>query len=153
MLPRMLRQRIAKLTLRTKTSSISLAITALSLVAVAATGIVQLRNQIATEQRRTADSVALGFARAAELALAVRVVDGISTAPTINAQARQSRTTVIVTVAAAILGAIVLFLTLGAAMRRLQRLADASQSLSRGDFSFNIADRSDDEIGRLARSF
>src|SRR5436853_3615912 len=72
MLPRMLRQRIAKLTLRTKTSSISLAITALSLVAVAATGIVQLRNQIATEQRRTADSVALGFARAAELALTVR---------------------------------------------------------------------------------
>jgi two-component system, sensor histidine kinase and response regulator len=241
----MLRQRIAKLTLRTKTSSISLAITALSLVAVAATGIVQLRNQIAAEQRRTADSVALGFARAAELALSVRdaeeltrlangflrdetilfiaaygagnqplasavrdqkaweayrkgevdpercliarrqvdasagrdefnvetepdrsprtpavlsralgrVVVGISTAPTINAQARQSRTTVVVTVAAAIVGAIVLFLTFGAAMRRLQKLADASQSLSRGDFSFSIADRSEDEIGRLARSF
>ena len=38
-------------------------------------------------------------------------------------------------------------------MRRLQRLADASELMARGDFSGSINDKHKDEIGKLAGSF
>ena len=60
------------LTLRTKATAMMLSITTLSLIAVAVTGVVQVRRQITAEQHRTADTVAQGVGRAAELALVVR---------------------------------------------------------------------------------
>jgi NarL family two-component system sensor histidine kinase LiaS len=52
---------------------------------------------------------------------------------------------------AAILGMIFGFLTAWGMTRRLQRLADAAQAWSRGDFSVAVKDRSKDEIGQLSR--
>ena len=66
-----MRQWYAKLSLRTKISGIALLITTLSVAVVAVAGILQIRAQISVEERRSADSVALGFARASELAMAV----------------------------------------------------------------------------------
>ncbi len=221
---------------------------------VAATGVVQIRRLIAVEQRRGAESVALGVARASELALAVRdareltrlansflrddnvlfiaiyadgteplatavrdaapwdayrrgnvdrercvigeghidrsspsdefsgdpdtiggrpdaapapgatgdarkaaplgrVVVGISTAQAIAAQRSQTRLTIMVTIIAAFAGSVLIYLSLGAWLRRLQALADASQAISRGDFGEPVQDTSDDEIGMLGRSF
>jgi signal transduction histidine kinase/CheY-like chemotaxis protein/HPt (histidine-containing phosphotransfer) domain-containing protein len=247
----MLRKWYSKLGLRTKVSSIALAITSFSLAVVATAGMLQTRSQISAQEHRSADSVAQGIARAAELALTVgdqkelgrltasflrdpnilfiaaygkgdqpiasavrnqstwnaylhntaddhlcilgeqivqgtvqpdeftneeefelvagpataakpaapqlrtigRVVVGMSTAPAIEAQMRENRATMAATAVAAIVGATVLFFTLGSWMRRLQRLANASQAISRGDFTGSIEDRHDDEIGRLAQSF
>jgi signal transduction histidine kinase/CheY-like chemotaxis protein/HPt (histidine-containing phosphotransfer) domain-containing protein len=240
----------AGLSLRTKITCITVLTTILSLTAVATLGIFQIGREIASEQHRTADSVALGVARASELAMTVRdgkeltrlannflrdenvlfvaiyepdatkplamaVRDGtsweqfcsgmvdqhlgvvgahsidsyadtnefsgdadadeaapsssspkptptakvigkvvvcLSTIPTINAE-QQIRLTVAATAIAAIAGAGVLFLVLGSSMRRLHRLAVASQSISRGDFSVSVNDPHDDEIGRLGQSF
>jgi len=66
-----MRQWYSRLSLRTKISGMAMLITTLSLAAVAAAGIWQIRSQIAIEEHRSADSVALGFARASELAMAV----------------------------------------------------------------------------------
>jgi signal transduction histidine kinase/CheY-like chemotaxis protein/HPt (histidine-containing phosphotransfer) domain-containing protein len=66
-----MRRWYAKLSLRTKISAIALGITTLSLMVVATAGILQIRGQIAAEEHRSADSVALGFAHAAELAITV----------------------------------------------------------------------------------
>lgn len=52
---------------------------------------------------------------------------------------------------AALLGTIVGFLTAWGITRRLQRLARAAQSWSRGDFSVKTRDRSKDELGQLSR--
>jgi signal transduction histidine kinase/DNA-binding response OmpR family regulator len=248
------------MSLRTKVVGITVAITTASLALVAVIGVIQIRQQISAEQHRAADSMALGFARASELAIAVRdtrelsrlagsflrdenvlfiaayagghqpiasairdreawsnfqqgridgnrcaiaervieassqpdefglegagdpldpagvnaaapgahtsarpapnttsksgrVVIGLSTAPALLAQRHQSQVTVAATGGAALVGAIVLFFTLGRWMRRLQRLAEASQSMSRGDFTGAISDRRDDEIGKLAATF
>jgi signal transduction histidine kinase/CheY-like chemotaxis protein/HPt (histidine-containing phosphotransfer) domain-containing protein len=81
------------------------------------------------------------------------VVVCISTAPTMLAEQQQIRLTVAATAAAAILGTGVLFLTLRSWMRRLQVLATASQSISRGNFDVSVNDPHDDEIGHLAQSF
>jgi len=241
----------AGLSLRTKVTGITVAITVLSLTAVASIGIFQIGREIAAEQHRTADSVALGVARASELAMTVRdtrelsrlansflrddnvlfvamyadgakplamavrdatsweqfahggvdknrgvvgthsvegfaqgdefsgeadpdlsadtpsatkpaaarsqvlgsVVVCISTLPTMQAEQHQIRLTVAATAVAAAVGAAILFLTLRSWMRRLQLLVDASQSISRGDFSVSINDPHDDEIGRLSQSF
>ena len=67
----MAKHRRIKLTLRTKATVLTVAITSLSLMAVAAVGVWQMRTHIATEQRRAAESVAQGIARASELAVAV----------------------------------------------------------------------------------
>ncbi len=236
--------------LRTKVTGITVTITVLSLAAVASVGILQIGRQIVAEQHRTADSVALGVARASELSLTVgdtkeltrlttsflrednvlfvavynanskplatavrdaqawqefshggvdpnrgmisaraieayaqrdefsgdaeaepagagsttkaatpsakvlgNVVVCLSTAPTILAQQQQIRFTIAAAAAAAILCAVVLCLTLNPWMTRLQALADASQSISRGDFDISINDPHDDEIGRLGQSF
>src|SRR6185437_8543732 len=249
----MLRNCFSKLSLRTKAVGITVGITTLSLATVAITGVVQIRTQIAAEQHRAADSTALGFARASELAIAVRdtrelsrlarsflrdenvlfiaaygigpnplatairdpqawqqfseghvdqarcalgvqavesssqgnefgedlqnepadpaagagptapdarqrvnlgrVVVGLSTASSLIAQRRQSRFTMATTLAAAAAGAVVIFLTLGSWMRRLGRLAEASESISRGDFTGTVGDQRTDEIGKLAQSF
>jgi signal transduction histidine kinase/CheY-like chemotaxis protein/HPt (histidine-containing phosphotransfer) domain-containing protein len=68
----MLKRWYLGLSLRARVTAITVVITTLALAVVAATGIVQIRRQIDDEQRRRADSLALGVARAAELALAVR---------------------------------------------------------------------------------
>ncbi len=52
---------------------------------------------------------------------------------------------------AALLGTLVGFLTAWGITRRLQRLARAAQSWSRGDFSVTTRDRSKDELGQLSR--
>ncbi len=52
---------------------------------------------------------------------------------------------------AALLGTIVGFLTAWGITRRLQHLARAAQSWSRGDFSVTTRDRSKDELGQLSR--
>jgi signal transduction histidine kinase/DNA-binding response OmpR family regulator/HPt (histidine-containing phosphotransfer) domain-containing protein len=236
------------MSLRTKAITMTVGITTMSLALVAATGVLQLRRQINTEQNRAADSMALAIARASELAMAVRdkhelarlcgsflrdenilfialytdkgqlltssvrdieaweqfqhgrvdrarcavgehviepsaqgdefteesesdldapgaapsekvkvnlgrVVVSISSAAAAAAQRQQSRMTVLSTSIAALIGALVLFLTLGGWMRRLQRLADASELMARGDFSGSINDKHKDEIGKLAGSF
>ena len=56
-------------------------------------------------------------------------------------------------VAAGLLAAGILFVILGPWIRRLQRLSDASKSISNGDFAGSVADDREDEIGVLARSF
>jgi signal transduction histidine kinase len=52
---------------------------------------------------------------------------------------------------AAILGTIFGFLTAWGITRRIQRLGQAAQSWSRGDFSTEVKDRSKDELGQLTR--
>jgi len=81
------------------------------------------------------------------------IVVGLSTAEQLKAQSRQNYLTVAVAALAAGIGALVLFLTLGQWMRRLQKLAEASLLISRGNFLGEIKDQSDDEIGRLAQAF
>ncbi len=66
-----MRRWYSKLSLRAKVSGIALAITTLSLTVVATAGILQIRAQISVEEHRSADSVAMGFARAAELEITV----------------------------------------------------------------------------------
>ena len=51
------------------------------------------------------------------------------------------------------LGVIFGFVTATGFTRRLRRLSDASGALAAGDLSSRVADRSRDEIGRLARQF
>jgi NarL family two-component system sensor histidine kinase LiaS len=58
---------------------------------------------------------------------------------------------IVLLVPAAVLGTIFGFLTAAPAVRRLQRLARASEAWSRGDFSVAVRDRSSDEIGQLCR--
>jgi signal transduction histidine kinase/DNA-binding response OmpR family regulator len=82
-----------------------------------------------------------------------RIVIGLSTVATRQAQTRESRLILFATLAAAAVGGTFLFFTLGSWLRRLQDLATASQSIARGDFSNSVSDRHDDEIGRLAHSF
>jgi signal transduction histidine kinase len=81
------------------------------------------------------------------------VVVGLSTAAQMKAQGHQTMLTAAVTTIAGLVGAIILFLTLGQWMRRLASLAQASWAISGGNFSGAINDQHDDEIGRLARSF
>ena len=241
----MLQKLSSRLSLRTKVTGISVAITALALAFSATTSIVQMRYQVDTEIHRSAESVALGIARASELAMTVddnkelsrlansflrdpdlqfiaaygagskpRVVairdrqawDNYAAGALIRigaslanirlrrwrtrtiwratsnprrrsaqpsrsnrrdranrgrplhgrdvpAQWRQSCQIVGAVLAAAGVGGIVLFFTLGSWLRRLERLASASQSIADGDYGNSISDRHDDEIGRLADSF
>lgn len=243
----MLRRFSSRLSLRAKVIGISLAITAMALAFSATTSIVQMRYQVEAGQRRAADSVALGMARAGEQAMTVgdskelsrqvnsflrdpdllfiaaykgdslspvvairdrgawedylagqfepdrciiaerqveamedntpdfaggaqpsqahspgssarsvpvgRIVVGLSTAAIRQAQWRQSCVILTATIAAAAAGGMFSFLALGSWLRRLQNLADASQSIARGDFSNSVSDLHDDEISRLAHSF
>jgi HAMP domain-containing protein/ribosomal protein L25 (general stress protein Ctc) len=243
----MLKKSCSKLSLRVKATGLSLTITTLSLAVVATIGILQIRAQIALAQSRSADSVAMGLARAAELSLTVgdrtelsrltasflrdenilfaaaygkgaeplglavrdekawnayqqhlpancvvgqrtvegsaakdefggdleadpaapitataapqipvevgHVVVGLSTAPMIRAQREQIHLTIGATLLAALLGGVVLYLTLSAWLSRLQRLAAASETIAEGDFSQSLTDLHADEIGSLARSF
>ena len=244
----MFRRWYSSLSLRARAVGLTMAITTISLGIVAATGIWQIREQIAQEQHRAVDSLALGIAQASRgallagdtselshlaagfvkddnilfvavyadgpqpIAIAVRdpmalqrflagdrgeqrsvtseqpiyaedftdlssgpatdspnarrgsvppqvrhtigrVLVGLTNAPALLAQRNQSQLTAAVTILTEAMGSIVLFLTLGAWMRRLQRLAAASESILRGDFGGSIADNHDDEIGRLAQSF
>ena len=241
------RRTLSKLSIRAKVTGISLAITALALASSATVSILQMRHQIAAEESRSADSVALSVARASELAMNVqdtrelsrlansflrneaiefiamygtkptplvvavrdkqmwnqfqagtlnpdlcilaqhqidelvdkddfagglepaatpdehapaaangfvgRIVVGLSTEDTREAQRRQSQMTLGVTLGAAGVGALVLFVTLGRWLRRLQALAEASESIAQGDLNKPIDDLHKDEIGNLARSF
>jgi signal transduction histidine kinase/DNA-binding response OmpR family regulator/HPt (histidine-containing phosphotransfer) domain-containing protein len=67
----MLKKSCSKISLRMKATGLSLTITALSLAFVATTGILQIRQQIQVAQGHSADAVAMGVARAAELPLTV----------------------------------------------------------------------------------
>jgi signal transduction histidine kinase/CheY-like chemotaxis protein len=62
----------SKLSLRVKATAITLAITTLALALVAGVSVFQIRSQIEAEQKRSVDSLALGVARASELAMTVR---------------------------------------------------------------------------------
>ena len=72
------------------------------------------------------------------------IVVGLSTAEQLQAQSRQNRLTIAVATLAAGIGALVLFLTLGKWMRRLQKLAEASVQISNGNFLGEIKDQSTD---------
>ena len=74
-------------------------------------------------------------------------------APTVLAENEQIRLTIAATTLAAVLGGAVLYLSLGAWLRRLQRLALASVTMAEGNFNQSVTDLHDDEIGSLARSF
>jgi signal transduction histidine kinase/DNA-binding response OmpR family regulator len=67
----MLKKSCSRISLRMKATGLSLVITGLSLALVATTGILQIRAQIELSQSRSADAVAMGLARAAELPLTV----------------------------------------------------------------------------------
>jgi signal transduction histidine kinase/DNA-binding response OmpR family regulator/HPt (histidine-containing phosphotransfer) domain-containing protein len=67
----MLKKSCSRISLRMKATGLSLTITALALTVVATTGILQIRGQIKAAQERSADAVAMGMARAAELPLTV----------------------------------------------------------------------------------
>jgi len=245
----MLQKSCLKLSLRAKATGLSLVITTLSLLVVASTGIIQIRAQIKAEQSRSADAVAMGVARAAELPLTVgdrqelarlatsflrddtilfvaaygkadaplglavrdqtawaafgrgaaeaahcvvgqrvvvgsspsdefagdletdpttasaskppapvakevgHVVVGLSTAPTALAESQQIHLTIAATTLAAVIGGAVLYVSLSAWLRRLQRLAAASVTMAEGDFNQSLTDLHDDEIGSLTRSF
>ncbi|MGA2583429.1 MAG: ATP-binding protein [Tepidisphaeraceae bacterium] len=245
----MLRKWYSNLTLRSKVTGFTAAITALALGVVATMSIWQIHRQIDAEQHRAAGTVAMSIARASQLALTVgdakelsrlansylhdqdilfvaiygqhptalatavvdqrawdefssgmaednrfivgqeevtaleqkdefstgidaeagdplaakpapaskgpvgRVVVGLSTSSLHAAQSRQSFSTAMTTALAASVGGIAIYLILGSWTRRLQRLADASQVIARGDFGAPIDDLHEDEIGRLARSF
>jgi signal transduction histidine kinase/DNA-binding response OmpR family regulator len=86
-----------------------------------------------------------------------RIFVGISTRESIEAQVHQSRLMAVAAVAAGLGAAGILFLILGPWIRRLQRLNNASKSISRGDFSGYVCDPNedphDDELGQLAQSF
>jgi signal transduction histidine kinase/DNA-binding response OmpR family regulator/HPt (histidine-containing phosphotransfer) domain-containing protein len=82
-----------------------------------------------------------------------KIVVGLSTDLTRQAQWHQSRLTLAVALASVAFGACVLFITLGNGLRRLQHLVHASQSMARGDFSNPVDDRHNDEIGRLAHAY
>ncbi len=68
----MTKKTLSRMSLRAKVTGISLAITVLALAFSATVSILQMRNQIELEESRSADSVALGVARAAELAMNVQ---------------------------------------------------------------------------------
>jgi signal transduction histidine kinase/CheY-like chemotaxis protein/HPt (histidine-containing phosphotransfer) domain-containing protein len=61
-----------KLTLRTKATAAVAFVTLLALLAVAVSGVVQMRRLVAAEERQTVHAVAQGLGNASELALAVR---------------------------------------------------------------------------------
>jgi signal transduction histidine kinase/CheY-like chemotaxis protein/HPt (histidine-containing phosphotransfer) domain-containing protein len=67
----MLRRLYSRLGLRTKVIGVSLAITTLALTLAATASILQMRYQLKAEEGRSADSVALGVARASELPMNV----------------------------------------------------------------------------------
>src|ERR1700691_5914498 len=68
----MTKKTLSRLSLRAQVTGISLAITVLALAFSATASILQMRHQIQLEESRSADSVALGVARAAELAMNVQ---------------------------------------------------------------------------------
>jgi len=237
------------LSLRSKVMIVTATVITLALSALALVSMLQMRAQLSAEQRRAADSVALGVARSAELAIQVRdgrelsrlansflrdpnvmfiaiygeegpplatavrthwawgqflrgwfsddscivaqrnveaavqrdefaglndldagadpatpravarkttvghVVVGMSTESGREALRRQNQGMLMATMAAAMSGAAVLLVVLRSFLRRLESLAAASLAISRGDFSQVTIDDSDDEVGRLARSF
>src|SRR5436190_9903123 len=241
------------LSLRTKVTVITLTLIAATVASVATTSLVQMGRQIAAEQRRGAQSLALGVACASELPLAVRdkreldrlanaflrddnvlfiaifgdgaqplatavrdpgawetyrqtgsgstscvvegrrveplapsndfnteidlaepagasaatakpakptaaaamgrVVVGLDTRAGQAAQREQTRTMLVAAISAGLLGSVILFLTLQAWLRRLDRLAGGADAMSRGDFSAPVGDSKGDEIGRLAAAF
>jgi signal transduction histidine kinase/CheY-like chemotaxis protein len=82
-----------------------------------------------------------------------RAVVGLSTEPMRSAQASQTALTLsMVLLAAAVSGALV-FLAVSSWTRRLNSLVDASERISRGDFTAAIHDGAADEIGRLSRAY
>jgi two-component system, sensor histidine kinase and response regulator len=242
----MLRWKYSNLSLRTKVMIVTGAVITLSLSALATVGIFQMHSQLEAEEARRADSVALGVARAAELAITVRdtkelsrltnsflrdqsvlfiavygegrapiatavrdhtaweeflrggfaddrcvigqrrveasaqqdefglaelsnapvaaplagrprnigrVIVGVSTEAARVALRSQNQVTLAATMASAVLGAAFLLIVLRSFLRRLERLAEASHAISRGDFSRVAVVDGDDEVGRLARSF
>jgi signal transduction histidine kinase/DNA-binding response OmpR family regulator len=238
---------LSRMSLRAKVTGISLAIISLALAFSATMSILQMRHEIAVEEGRSVNSVAMGVASAIELAMNVQdthelsrlansflripdiefiaayrrgstplmaayndkavwdayqagkldpatcvtaehsinkladedefagelglepsgsqakkkttnktvgaVVVGLSTESTRQALWREAQMTIGLTLAAAGIGAFILFITLGRGLRRLQNLANASQAISDGDFSHSVNDPHRDEIGNLARSF
>ncbi len=237
------RRLATRMSLRAKVTGISLVIIGLTLALSATISIVQMRYQIEAEQRRSADSIVLGIARASELPMTVgdakelarllnsflrdpellfiaaytsdtkspvvairdlqawqeysggkidpdrciigqrpvealeekddfptdiesdpgearrnsskpanvgRVVIGLSTVMTRQAQGHESRLILFATLAAAAVGGTFLFFTLGSWLRRLQDLASATQSIARGDFSNSVSDRLCDEVKSVA---
>ena len=81
------------------------------------------------------------------------VVIGVSKDPIRAAQNYQTFLTIGVFLAAALIGSIIVFLTVGTWTRRMNVLVSATERISQGDFSLSLQDDREDEIGRLVRAY
>jgi len=82
-----------------------------------------------------------------------KVVVALSTEPMETAQRRQTLLTGGLTLATALLCAMLTSVVVGAWTRRLEMVVTASETIARGDYSQGIRVPSRDEIGRLASAF
>ena len=81
------------------------------------------------------------------------VVIGVSKDPMHAAQNDQRFLTLGVFFVVALIGAVVVFFTVGTWTRRMSVLVEASEKISRGDFSVSLHDHREDEIGHLVRAY
>lgn len=82
-----------------------------------------------------------------------RVVVGISNASMKNALSSQLVGIVLVFLAAILVGSLVIFLSVGLWMKRLDKVLEACEAVSVGRFDQEFPDSGDDEIGRLVDAF
>ena len=81
------------------------------------------------------------------------VTVGISTQPMRLAQRNHALATLGVFILATCIAVPLVLLAVGSWTRRLDRLVQASELISQGDFSQTVRDIKDDEVGRLSRAF
>ena len=77
----------------------------------------------------------------------------LSTLPAQWAEQEQAVLTIISAAVGALLSVVFIFFSVGAWVRRLNRLVGASERMSKGDFAQRIQDERRDEIGRLAQAY
>jgi signal transduction histidine kinase/DNA-binding response OmpR family regulator len=80
-------------------------------------------------------------------------VVALSTVPAQRAEQQQAKLITVSAAAGALLSVVVIFFSVGAWVRRLNRLVAAGERMSQGDFAQHIQDDRRDEIGRLAQTY
>jgi len=80
-------------------------------------------------------------------------VVALSTVPAQLAEQQQAKLITVSAAAGALLSVVVIFICVGAWVRRLNRLVTAGERMSQGDFAQHIQDDRRDEIGRLAQTY
>ena len=81
------------------------------------------------------------------------VVIGLSTESMHAAQKQNTYIAISLLVATASISGLIVLLFVGLWMRRLDRVVQAAETISRGDFSVSTRDANSDEIGRLSNAF